>query len=276
MIGTFAIMQACGLQPRQPVAHGLTLAVGFVVDDAIVVLENIVRYREKGESGMRAALIGSKEIGFTVVSMTLSLVAVFIPILFMGGIVGRLFSEFAMTVGIAILISGFVSLTLTPMLCSRFLRDRTSTGGNLQQPGQGLRRVRDSYRVSLTWAVDHWRAMLGVGGLILALTFVLFALVPRGFIPSEDTGQIIGTTQAPEGITFDQLNGMQQQVAKIVAANPALPRHVQCRPRVGQHRRQQHRSPVHRPKAHEERAGPTKSGDNCGRRPVGAWPADLY
>jgi HAE1 family hydrophobic/amphiphilic exporter-1 len=222
VIGTFAMMQLAGFSLDNLSLMALTLAVGFVVDDAIVVLENIVRFREHGEPSMRAALIGSQEIGFTVVSMTLSLVAVFIPILFMGGIVGRLFSEFAMTVGIAILISGFVSLTLTPMLCSRFIKESERHGKVYNALEKGFNTLRDGYETALTWAVDHWGAMLGVGGVILVLTFVLFALVPKGFIPSEDTGQVIGNTQAPEGITFDQLNGMQQAVAKIVQANPGV------------------------------------------------------
>jgi HAE1 family hydrophobic/amphiphilic exporter-1 len=222
IIGTFAVMRSAGFSVDSLSLMALTLAVGFVIDDAIVVLENIVRYREHGESSRHAALKGSKEIAFTVVSMTLSLVAVFIPILFMGGIVGRLFGEFAMTVSIAILLSGLLSLTLTPMLCSRFLRDHAQHGTLYTGLDSGFERMREGYRVSLTWAVDHWGAMLAVGGLILALTFVLFAQVRRGFVPSEDTGQIIGTTQAPEGTTFDQLNAMQQQVAKIVQANPAI------------------------------------------------------
>jgi HAE1 family hydrophobic/amphiphilic exporter-1 len=222
IIGTFAVMRVAGFNVDSLSLMALTLAVGFVIDDAIVVLENIVRYRERGESSVHAALRGSKEIAFTVISMTLSLVAVFIPILFMGGIVGRLFSEFAVTVSIAILLSGLLSLTLTPMLSSRYLGDSPRRGALYTALDRGFDRVRESYGVSLTWAVDHWGAMLGLGGLILALTFVLFAQVHRGFIPSEDTGQIIGTTQAPEGTTFDQLNGMQQQVAKIVQANPAI------------------------------------------------------
>jgi HAE1 family hydrophobic/amphiphilic exporter-1 len=222
VIGTFAVMRVDGFSVDSLSLMALTLAVGFVIDDAIVVLENIVRYRERGESGVQAALKGSKEIAFTVISMTLSLVAVFIPILFMGGIVGRLFSEFAVTVSIAILLSGLLSLTLTPMLCSRYLGASPRRGALYSALDRGFDRVRESYGVSLAWAVDHWGAMLGLGGLILVLTFVLFAQVRRGFIPSEDTGQIIGTTQAPEGTTFDQLNGMQQQVAKIVQANPAI------------------------------------------------------
>jgi hydrophobic/amphiphilic exporter-1 (mainly G- bacteria), HAE1 family len=222
IIGTFAMMRVAGFNVDSLSLMALTLAVGFVIDDAIVVLENIVRHRERGESGVQAALKGSKEIAFTVISMTLSLVAVFIPILFMGGIVGRLFSEFAVTVSIAILLSGLLSLTLTPMLCSRYLGDSPPRGALYTALDRGFDRVREGYGVSLTWTVDHWGAMLGLGGLMFALTFVLFAQVRRGFIPSEDTGQIIGTTQAPEGTTFDQLNGMQQQVAKIVQANPAI------------------------------------------------------
>ncbi|HEX2668819.1 MAG TPA: efflux RND transporter permease subunit [Gammaproteobacteria bacterium] len=222
VVGTFAVMQLAGFSLDNLSLMALTLAVGFVVDDAIVVLENIVRFREHGEPSMRAALLGSQEIGFTVVSMTLSLVAVFIPILFMGGIVGRLFSEFAMTVGIAILISGFVSLTLTPMLASRFIRDSERHGRLYNALESGFDHLREWYRVSLTWAVDHWPAMLGVGGVVLLLTFVLFALVPKGFIPSEDTGQVLANTQAAEGVTFEQLNAMQQQVAKIAQQNPGV------------------------------------------------------
>jgi HAE1 family hydrophobic/amphiphilic exporter-1 len=222
IVGTFAIMQLAGFSLDNLSLMALTLAVGFVVDDAIVVLENIVRFREHGEPSMRAALLGSREIGFTVVSMTLSLVAVFIPILFMGGIVGRLFSEFALTVGIAILISGLVSLTLTPMLCSRFLKESENHGRVYHVLERGFERSRDAYKVGLTWSVDHWRTMLGVGALILLLTFVLFALVPKGFIPSEDTGQVLGNTQAPEGVTFQELDALQQRVAKIVQQNPGV------------------------------------------------------
>jgi hydrophobic/amphiphilic exporter-1 (mainly G- bacteria), HAE1 family len=222
IIGTFVLMRVVGFNIDGLSLIALTLAVGFVIDDAIVVLENIVRYREQGESPLQAALKGSQEISFTVISMTLSLVAVFIPILFMGGILGRLFSEFAVTVSIAILLSGVLSLTLTPMLCGRFLHRHTQQDVNREKTNRSFGRLRDGYRLSVTWAVDHWGVMLALGVCILALTFVLFAQVRRGFIPSEDTGQVIGTTQAPEGTTFEQLNAMQQQVAKIVAANPGI------------------------------------------------------
>jgi HAE1 family hydrophobic/amphiphilic exporter-1 len=222
IIGTFAFMRLAHFNLDSLSMMAVTLAVGFVVDDSIVVLENISRHRERGETGMQAALLGSREIAFTVVSMTLSLVAVFIPMLMLGGLVGRMFGEFAVTVSMAILVSGFVSLTLTPMLCSRFLADDKPGGAIDGALERAFDRVRDAYRVSLVWAVDHWRTMLAFGGAILAMTCALFAWIPKGFMPGEDTGQVIGTTQAPEGTTFEQLNAMQQQVAKIVQKNPAV------------------------------------------------------
>ncbi len=220
IIGTFAVMKLAGFSLDNLSLMALVLCVGFVVDDAIVMLENIVRYREKGESSLRAALIGSKEIGFTVVSMTLSLVAVFIPILLMGGILGRLFREFALTVAIAILISGLVSLTLTPMLCSRFLKESKRHGRLYGALEKGFERIRDGYGRTLTWSVDHWRSMLALAGLMLVLTFYFFVVVPKGFIPTEDTGLIIGSTQAPEGVTFKELQSLQQRLARIVRQNP--------------------------------------------------------
>ena len=220
LIGTFAVMKVLGFSLDNLSLMAITLAVGFVVDDAIVVLENIVRYREKGEKPMQAALTGTREIGFTVVSMTLSLVAVFIPILFMGGLVGRLFNEFAVTVTIALLISGFVSLTFTPMLSSRLLPERERHGRLYHVLERGFDRIRDAYGHTLAWSVDHWGMMLITGALILGLTAYLFVIVPKGFIPSEDTGMIIASTKAAEGVTFDQLQGLQAQVAAIVRKNP--------------------------------------------------------
>jgi HAE1 family hydrophobic/amphiphilic exporter-1 len=220
LIGAFAMMKIFGFSLDNLSLMAITLAVGFVVDDAIVVLENIVRYREQGETPMQAALTGTREIGFTVLSMTLSLVAVFIPIIFMSGLVGRLFREFALTVTIAILISGAVSLTLTPMLSSRFLKEDERHGRLYHALERGFDRVRDWYGRTLAWSVDHWRSMLAAAVAILGLTFYLFGVVPKGFIPSEDTGQIIADTKAPEGVTFDQLQALQARVARIVMQNP--------------------------------------------------------
>jgi HAE1 family hydrophobic/amphiphilic exporter-1 len=220
LIGTFALMKMFGFSLDNLSLMAITLAVGFVVDDAIVVLENIVRYREKGEQAMQAALTGTREIGFTVVSMTLSLVAVFIPIIFMSGLVGRLFREFALTVTFAILISGVVSLTLTPMLSSRFLKGSERHGRLYNFLERGFDRIRDAYGVTLTWSVDHWRTMLAVAAAILALSFYLFVVIPKGFIPSEDTGMIIASTKAPEGVTFEQLLALQERVTRLVKDNP--------------------------------------------------------
>lgn len=224
IIGTFALMQWLGYSLNNLSLMALVLAVGFVVDDAIVVLENIVRHREKGEPSVRAALLGSREISFTVVSMTLSLVAVFLPILLMGGLLGRLFHEFAMTVAIAILLSGVVSLTLTPMLASRFLgRNEVGAapaGRVFSWFEAGFTYLQRGYGSSLAWSLTHWRAMLALSGLILALTFYFFWTVPKGFIPADDSGQIVASVQAPGGIPFENFLKLQQQVIKIIRANP--------------------------------------------------------
>ncbi|MBN8714741.1 MAG: efflux RND transporter permease subunit [Xanthomonadales bacterium] len=220
IIGTFALMRLFGFSLDNLSLLALVLAVGFVVDDAIVMLENIVRYRERGEPMLRAALIGSREIGFTILSMTISLVAVFLPILLMGGLLGRLFREFAVTVAIAILISGLVSLTLTPMLCSRFIQESGQHGRLYTTLENGFNWMRDGYGRSLVWAVDHWRSMMVVAAGMLVLTFYFFMIVPKGFIPTEDTGQVQAQTRAPDGITFAQLQSMQNRVARAVQQNP--------------------------------------------------------
>ncbi len=200
----------------------LTLSVGFVVDDAIVMLENIVRHIEKGEGVLEASLNGSREIGFTIISMTLSLVAVFIPVLFMGGILGRLLHEFALTISIAILVSGFVSLTLTPMLCSRFLRsshsERHSRIFDLSERFfNGMLR---GYDKSLQMVMRHRFITLIVSNLIFVATIYLFVIVPKGFLPSEDTGQIFGFTEAAQGISFESMKEHQQKVAAILRNDP--------------------------------------------------------
>lgn len=227
LIGTFAIMYICGYSLDNLSLMALTLSVGFVVDDAIVMLENIVRHMEKGEGVMEAALRGSREIGFTIISMTISLAAVFIPVLFMGGIIGRLFQEFAVTIMAAILISGFVSLSLTPMLCSRFLRHGKATHAAQARTNRfydaterGFLAAQTAYGRGLHWSVRHRRAVLVFSVLILAGTVVLFRIVPRGFLPSEDVGQITVNTEAREGISFEQMVPHQKAVADIVARDP--------------------------------------------------------
>jgi len=220
LIGTLAVMYLLDYSLDTLSLMALTLSVGFVVDDAIVVQENIVRYMEQGYDRMKAALLGTREIGFTVVSMTVSLVAVFIPILFLGGIIGRLFSEFAVTLGVAVLLSAVVSLTLTPMLASRYLHDQPHHGRVYELFERLFERSRAAYTVGLRWSVEHYRTTLVLATALFAASVWLFYVVPKGFIPSEDTGFIIGNTRAPEGVTFPELLAMQSKVAAIVQANP--------------------------------------------------------
>jgi len=221
LIGACAAMYLMNFSVNNISLMALTLSVGFVVDDAIVMLENIVRHMEEGEGVMEAALKGSREIGFTILSMTLSLVAVFIPVLFMGGIMGRLLHEFAVTISMAILVSGFVSLTLTPMLCSRFLRPPASEGhGRLYMVTErffaGMHQVYDS---TLQTVMRHPRSTVGFVLVLTLVTAWLFVRIPKGFLPSEDTGQIFAFTEAAPGISFEEMSDKQQQLASIVARN---------------------------------------------------------
>ena len=222
LVGTFALMYAMGYSLDNLSLMALTLCVGFVVDDAIVVLENIVRHMEMGEEPMQAALRGSKEISFTIVSMTLSLAAVFIPVLFMSGLVGRLLHEFAVTIGAAILVSGFVSLSLTPMLCSRFLRPHKKTEhGWLWQITEkffdGLLRFYDR---TLQFTLRHRRATMVASLLVLAGTVQLFRTVPTGFLPDEDQGFIFVFTEGPQGISFDSMVRHQKALNDIIRTLP--------------------------------------------------------
>ena len=222
VIGTFAVMKPLGFSLDNLSLMALTLAVGFVVDDAIVMLENIVRHLEMGKRPLQAALDGSREIGFTILSMTLSLVAVFIPVLFMGGLLGRLFHEFAVVISVAILVSGFVSLTLTPMMCSRFIRsDRDARHGHLYQVFERIfQGSLHFYERTLAWVMNHRRTALVFSAGILAGTVVLWSLVPKGFIPSEDINQITATTETAEGTSFEAMVRHQRAVAAIVQKDP--------------------------------------------------------
>ena len=222
IIATFAVMYLLGFSLNNLSLMALTLCVGFVVDDAIVVLENIVRHMEAGESPMEAAKRGSKEIAFTVISMTVSLAAVFLPVLFMGGILGRLFNEFAVTIGVAILISGFVSLTLTPMLCSRFLRAEKKTD---KKPGLSERAIGGMhafYERTLHIVMRHQILTLLVTAATVAATVWGFLAIPKAFIPAEDIGQISITTEAALDVSFQSMVAHQLAAAKIVGAHPAV------------------------------------------------------
>ena len=222
LVGTFAVMYLLGFSLDNLSLMALTLAVGFVVDDAIVMLENIVRHMEMGKTAWRAALDGAREIGFTILSMTISLVAVFIPILFLGGLIGRLFQEFAATIGIAILVSGFVSLTLTPMLCSRYLKPGSHAGhGHFYEITEAAwQRLLHGYDRSLHFVMRHRLATLMFSFALLGATLWLGAIIPKGFLPSEDQGQLIGTTEAIEGTSYDAIVALQTKVAAIVQQDP--------------------------------------------------------
>jgi hydrophobic/amphiphilic exporter-1 (mainly G- bacteria), HAE1 family len=223
LIGTFAVMYIFGYSLDNLSLMALTLAVGFVVDDAIVMLENIVRHMEMGKDPMKASFDGSAEVAFTILAMTMSLTAVFIPLLFMGGILGRLFHEFAVTIGTAILVSGFVSLTLTPMLASRFLKPPSHQHGKWFNASERVyERILGRYSSSLSWVMDHRFAALMFSLLILVGTVVLYRTVPTGFIPTQDTGQIVATTEAAQGTSFPEMVKHQQQVAAIVAQDPNI------------------------------------------------------
>jgi hydrophobic/amphiphilic exporter-1 (mainly G- bacteria), HAE1 family len=221
IIGTFAVMYVLGYTIDIISLMALTLCVGFVVDDAVVMLENIVRRMEAGESRMEAALNGSREIGFTILSMTVSLAAVFIPVLFMGGVVGRLLHEFAVVIGTAVIVSGVVSLTLTPMLCSRFLRPPHAGHSRLYRASEwvfdGMLHL---YDVTLRWTLRHGRLTMAVLVLTFALTGYLFTVIPKGFIPTEDNGTIFAFTEAAQDVSFDSMMAHQRAVADIVRQQP--------------------------------------------------------
>jgi hydrophobic/amphiphilic exporter-1 (mainly G- bacteria), HAE1 family len=222
IVGTFAVMALLGYSLDNLSLMALTLSVGFVVDDAIVMLENIVRHMEQGKRPMEAALVGSREIGFTIVSMTISLVAVFLPVLFMGGLLGRLLHEFAVTIAAAILVSGLVSLTLTPMLCSRFLKpQQEQRHGRLYAASE---RVFEGalalYERTLQSVLRHPRLTLAVSVVLLVVTGVLFHVMPTGFLPSDDLSQVFAITEAQQGISFESMAEHQQAVARIIGADP--------------------------------------------------------
>ena len=224
LIGTFGVMYLAGFSINNLTLMALTIATGFVVDDAIVMIENVARHVEAGKKPLEAALEGSREIGFTIISLTFSLIAVLIPLLFMGDVVGRLFREFAVTLAVAILISAVVSLTLTPMMCARLLRhipeDRQSRFA--QASNRLFERIIDRYDVCLRWVLDHQRTTLWVAIVTLGLTALLYLLVPKGFFPVQDTGAIQVITEAPQTVSFAAMAERQQQLAAKILDDPAV------------------------------------------------------
>ena len=224
LVGTFGVMYLAGFSLNNLTLMALTISTGFVVDDAIVMIENIARYVEEGESPMQAALKGARQIGFTIISLTFSLIAVLIPLLFMEDVVGRLFREFAITMAIAILISAVVSLTLTPMMCARLLKHvpPAEQGRFYRVMGDFFDRVIARYGVMLEWVLARQGLTLLVAVGTLALTVLLYVLVPKGFFPVQDTGAIQGITEAAQSISFAAMSGRQQAVAEVVLKDPAV------------------------------------------------------
>ncbi|MBD3811644.1 MAG: efflux RND transporter permease subunit [Betaproteobacteria bacterium] len=222
LLGTFAFMHLLGYSLNNLSLMAITLAIGFVVDDAVVVIENIARHLEMGKSRMQAALDGAQEIGFTVLSMTISLAAVFLPILFMGGMIGRLFQEFAVSIGIAVLLSGVVALTLTPMLCARGLVNEPLDNRLSRVFDAGFNRFRDFYGDTLRTSMRHRGSMLLFSVVVLAAMLWLAGHVKQGFIPRVDSGMIFASVQYPEGIPFDELSKRQQTLAALVQKHPAV------------------------------------------------------
>ena len=224
LVGTFGLMYLMGFSLNNLTMMALTISTGFVVDDAIVMIENIARYIEKGDTPFQAALKGSQQIAFTVLSLTISLIAVLIPLLFMGDVVGRLFREFAITLSITILISAVVSLTLTPMMCARLLRHtpQTEQGAFYRHTQRLLDRVIAGYGRSLRWVLNHQQATLAVAGGTLMLTVLLYVVIPKGFFPVQDTGVILGITEAPQTISFSAMRDRQRAVARAVLEDPAV------------------------------------------------------
>jgi multidrug efflux pump len=224
LIGTFSIMYLADFSINNLTLMALTIAAGFVVDDAIVVIENITRYIEQGETPKNAALKGSQQISFTIISLTFSLIAVLIPLLFMGDIVGRLFREFAITLAVAILISAIISLTLTPMMCAKMLKplSEEKKGRFYLTSGRFFDNVTESYSKILDWVLEHQRATLLVALTTFLLTLLLYLIVPKGFLPIQDTGIIQGISEAPESISFGAMSEHQQALSKIILEDPAV------------------------------------------------------
>ncbi|HSN41898.1 MAG TPA: MdtB/MuxB family multidrug efflux RND transporter permease subunit [Burkholderiales bacterium] len=224
LIGTFGVMYLAGFSVNNLTLMALTIATGFVVDDAIVMIENIARYIEEGEPPLQAALKGAEQIGFTIISLTFSLIAVLIPLLFMGEVVGRLFREFAITLAVSILISAVVSLTLTPMMCAQLLRrtPESEQSAFYRATGRWFDSVITRYGEMLNWVLDRQRATLLVAIGTLVLTVVLYILVPKGFFPLQDTGVIQGISQAPQAISFSAMAERQQALAKVILQDPAV------------------------------------------------------
>ncbi len=224
LVGTFGAMYLLGYSLNNLTLMALTISTGFVVDDAIVMIENIMRYIEEGMQPLEAALKGSAQIGFTIMSLTVSLIAVLIPLLFMGDVVGRLFREFAVTLSVTILVSAVVSLTLTPMMCAKLLRhkEESEQGRFYRASERAFQRIIAFYGRTLTWVMRHQPATLVIAVATLVLTILLYLVIPKGFFPVQDTGVILGVSEAPQSISFAAMADRQQALASVILADPAV------------------------------------------------------
>jgi multidrug efflux pump len=220
LVGTFAVMYLADFSLNNLSLMALTIATGFVVDDAIVMIENIARYIEQGEKPLDAALRGAGQIGFTIISLTVSLIAVLIPLLFMQDVVGRLFREFAVTLAVTILISAVVSLTLVPMMCAKLLKHRPGGQHHAEESGKWFKALVDWYGRRLTWVLDHQRLTLFVAIATLAVTALMYVFIPKGFFPDQDTGLIQGVSQASESVSYAAMAERQQALAKAILTDP--------------------------------------------------------
>ena len=223
IVGTFGVMYLLGYSLNNLSLMALTISTGFVVDDAIVVLENVMRHVEAGMAPHEAALLGAREIGFTVMSMSISLIAVFIPILLMSGIIGRLFHEFAMTISGAIAVSMVVSLTTTPMLCARFLKPHGAKHGAIYRISEkGFVRLNSGYKRSLGWVLRHQRLIFAVAILTVFVNVYLYIIVPKGFFPQQDTGRMMGIIMGDQDMSFDAMSDRVTEFIRIVKSDPAV------------------------------------------------------
>jgi multidrug efflux pump len=224
LVGTFGAMYLLGYSLNNLTLMALTISTGFVVDDAIVMIENIMRYIEEGMEPLKAALKGAEQIGFTILSLTVSLIAVLIPLLFMGDVVGRLFREFAVTLSVTILVSAVVSLTLTPMMCARLLRHKPESqqGRFYRASERAFEKIIDFYGRTLTWVLRHQRATLAVAVATLLATVLLYIFIPKGFFPVQDTGVLLGVSEATQSISFPAMAERQQALARVILRDPAV------------------------------------------------------
>src|SRR5213075_258995 len=224
LVGTFGVMYLAGFSVNNLTLMALTIATGFVVDDAIVMIENIARYVEEGMPPMEAALKGAEQIGFTIISLTFSLIAVLIPLLFMGDVVGRLFREFAVTLAVSILISAVVSLTLTPMMSARLLRHTPpdKQGRFFRKSGEWFDRMIRRYGDALRWVLDHQPLTLIVFLVTVALTALLYLAIPKGFFPLQDTGLIQGISEGPQSVSFASMSERSRILARTLLEDPAV------------------------------------------------------